>query len=98
MAKRQRYDLDEFVAARSEQSPGFHRLVEAASLRRQILRDLAEIRSGLGLPRTVIAARMGTSESAVARLERGEIDPRFTTVERFAAALGKRVEWTLTDA
>lgn len=98
MAKRQKDDLDEFVAARSKQSPGFDSLVEAASLRREILRDLSEIRKALGLPRTVVAARMGTSESAVARLECGEIDPRFTTVERFAAAVGKRVEWKLTDA
>ena len=54
---------------------------------------LAARREKLGLSQTVIAARMGTSQSAVARLEAGELDAKFSTVERFAAALGQRIEW-----
>ena len=50
-------------------------------------------REKLGLSQTVVAARMGTSQSAVARLEAGEIDAKLSTVERFAAALGQKVEW-----
>jgi ubiquitin-like protein Pup len=44
------------------------------------------------------AARMGTSEAAIARLEAGEVDPRLSTVERFADALGKRLEWHLGES
>jgi predicted transcriptional regulator len=36
---------------------------------------------------------MGTSQSAVARLESGELDARLSTVERYAAALGRTVDW-----
>jgi len=36
---------------------------------------------------------MGTSEAAVSRLESGKVDPKVSTAERYAAALGKRVEW-----
>lgn len=35
----------------------------------------------------------GHLESAVARLEKGEPDAKLSTVGRYAAALGKRLEW-----
>ncbi|MGH8903085.1 MAG: helix-turn-helix domain-containing protein [Egibacteraceae bacterium] len=72
--------------------PGF---AEAALSRRRLVRELAEHRAKLGLSQTVVAARMGTSQSVVARLESGEIDARLSTVERYATALGQRIEWRL---
>jgi ribosome-binding protein aMBF1 (putative translation factor) len=85
--------IDEIVDERSERNPEFPNLVEAALRRRQLLRELAARREKLGLSQTLVAARMGTSQSAVARLEAGEIDAKLSTVERFAAALGQKVEW-----
>ena len=41
---------------------------------------------------------MGTSQSAVARLEAGDVDAKLSTVERYAAALGRRVEWRIAKA
>src|ERR687888_2828072 len=90
--------IDEIVDERSGVNPEFSDLVEAALRRRQLLRELAARREKLGLSQTVVAARMGTSQSAVARLEAGEIEAKFSTVERFAAALGHKVEWRLTRA
>jgi ribosome-binding protein aMBF1 (putative translation factor) len=90
--------LDEIVDARSGRNPEFPELAEAALRRRQLLRELATRREKLGLSQTIVAARMGTSQSAVARLEAGEIDAKFSTIERFAAALGHKVEWRLTKA
>ena len=46
----------------------------------------------LGLSQTEVAARMGTSQSAVARLESGEVDVRLSTLERYAAALESRLD------
>lgn len=85
--------VDEIVEERSQQNPEFPDLVEAALRRRRLLRELAGRREKLGLSQTVVAARMGTSQSAVARLEAGEIDAKLSTVERFAAALGQKIEW-----
>jgi ribosome-binding protein aMBF1 (putative translation factor) len=90
--------LREVVDERSRANQEFPELVEAAVRRRQLLRELAARRERLGLSQTAVAARMGTSQSAVARLEAGEIDAKLSTVERFAAALGQRVEWRVAKA
>jgi len=87
--------LDEIIAERAQRNPDFPDLVEAALRRRELLRELAARREQLGLSQTTVAARMGTSQSAVARLEAGETDTKLSTVERFAAALGQKVEWRL---
>lgn len=49
----------------------------------------------MGLSQTEVAAPMGTSESAAARLESGGGDLRLSILERYAAALGQRLEWRL---
>lgn len=87
--------LDEIVAERADRNPDFPGLVEAALQERQMLRALAAKRVELGLSQTLVAARMCTSQSAVARIERGESDPKMSTIERYAAALGQRIEWKL---
>ena len=92
-----RDDLDDYIADRTRRSPGFPAMVDEALRRRELLRALAEERRAANLTRTTVAARMGTSESAVARLEGGEADARLSTVARYAAALGKKIEWRVVD-
>lgn len=61
--------------------------------RRALMTELVAARKERGLSQTEIAAQMGTSQSAVARLEGGDLDARLSTVERYAAALGHTVDW-----
>jgi ribosome-binding protein aMBF1 (putative translation factor) len=70
--------------------PGFK---EMAERRRALAGTLAARRAEVGLSQTQVAARMGTSQSAVARLESGDADVRLSTLERYAAALGERLDW-----
>lgn len=58
---------------------------------RRLIRSLAERRKLLNLSQTEVAARMGTSQSALARLEAGEGDPLLSTIERYATAVDGEV-------
>lgn len=72
--------------------PGFDDL---SSARKELAGELVTLRKAAGLSQTEVAARMGTSQSAVARLEAGEGDLRLSSLERYAAALGRRIDWRL---
>jgi predicted transcriptional regulator len=72
--------------------PGF---AEMAARRRALAEELVERRISLGLSQTEVAARMGTSQSAVARLETGLADVRLSTLERYAAAVENVIDWHL---
>jgi ribosome-binding protein aMBF1 (putative translation factor) len=65
--------------------------------RGRLIRELAEQRQAAGLSQTEVAARMGTSQSAVARLESGTADLRASTLERYAAAVGGQITWRLDN-
>jgi ribosome-binding protein aMBF1 (putative translation factor) len=65
--------------------------------RGRLVRELAGQRQAAGLSQTEVAARMGTSQSAVARLESGTADVRASTLERYAAAVGSQITWKLNS-
>ena len=72
--------------------PGFRDMAER---RRSVAGQLLTLRRELGLSQAEVASRMGTSQSAVARFEAGELDARLSTVERYTTALGARLEWRI---
>jgi len=61
----------------------------------ELLEQLVERRRSLGLSQTEVAARMGTSQSALARLESGQSDTRMSTLTRYAAALDTQLGFAL---
>ena len=48
-------------------------------------------REELGLTQTELAKRAGIHQGDLSRIERGECDPRWSTVQRISAALGEIV-------
>src|SRR6266851_7604916 len=80
--------------------PGFREMAlrRMSQERAALVRELAAQRQSAHLSQTAIAARMGTSQSAVARLESGEADVRLSTLERYAAALGQRLDLRVKGA
>ncbi len=54
---------------------------------RQLMTDLAKRRRQHGLTQIDVARKMGTSQSYVARLETASLDPRVSTLLRYAAAI-----------
>jgi len=79
----------------SPRRSSFPGLGEASARRRELIDELVRVRQEGELSQTEIAARMGTSQSAVARLESGALDARLSTLERYAAALGQTVDWQI---
>ena len=77
----------------SSRRSAFPGLQARSGRRRELIEDLVRARQESELSQTEIAARMGTSQSAVARLESGELDARLSTLERYAEALGYAVNW-----
>jgi predicted transcriptional regulator len=79
----------------SERRSSFPGLEGRVGRRRELIDELVRARQESALSQTEIAARMGTSQSAVARLESGDLDARLSTLERYAAALGQTVDWQI---
>ena len=77
------------------QPPPFPGFREMAERRRRVVDQLVSARRQEGLSQTAVAARMGTSQSVVARIESAGKDVRLSTLERYAAAVRRRIEWRL---
>ena len=85
-------DLDRFVERTVAEHPEFDEMLDAAIRARELIRRLAEARTRAGLTQTEVARRMGTTQPAIARFEAGGLDPRLSTVERYARVVGLRLE------
>jgi ribosome-binding protein aMBF1 (putative translation factor) len=57
-----------------------------------VVGEMIEARQAAGLTQTEIAARMGTSQSVIARLENARHMPTFEMISRYAAAIGRRLD------
>jgi DNA-binding XRE family transcriptional regulator len=64
--------------------------------RMELIDDLVRAREALGVTQSAIARRMGVSQPTVSGFEHEASDPRLSTVQRYARAVGKRVVVTLT--
>ncbi len=90
--------LDEMIAESTERNPNFPALMEEARQRRALLEALASVREQARIPQREVAESMETSQPTVARMESGTVDPRLSTLQRYAASVGKRLVWQIVDA
>jgi ribosome-binding protein aMBF1 (putative translation factor) len=71
--------------------PEFVREYEALEEEFALAAALIKARADAGLTQEEIARRMGTTQSAIARLEGGKSRPSTTTLAKFAKATGTRL-------
>lgn len=90
-----RDDLDTYIDDQEREIPGFAARVEAEAQRLALIGQLREIRLEQGLSQTRVAAAMYASQSQLAEIEAGSMDIRWSTIIRYAHALGVRLDWTL---
>ena len=68
---------------------GFTEAYEALEPEYQVVRQLLKARTRAGLTQDAVAERMGTTKSAISRLEAaGKHAPSLTTLRRYAQAVG----------
>ena len=88
----------EVFKARMLANPEVKREYDALEAEFEIAAELIRARARAGLSQAELAERMGTSQSAIARLESGRTLPSAKTLLRFAKATGSKVELRLSAA
>jgi transcriptional regulator with XRE-family HTH domain len=86
--------------ARALARPGVKKAYEALDEEFAFLDEVLKARAEAGLTQAEVAARIGTTQSAVARLESAEPrhSPSIATLQRYAQALGYRVQIRLVKS
>lgn len=92
-----RSELDDLLQTELA-SPVFAAAYQDAAARADLLFALVTQRRSLGLSQTAVARAMGTTQSAVSELEGGASDPRLSTLQRYARAIGGCVDVQLRNA
>ena len=76
----------------------FDEALASARLAIEVGEKVRDARESVGLSQRELAARMSTSQAAVARLEAGGTSATLTTLQKAAAALGLELTIDLTPA
>lgn len=91
-----RQSWDEVKAARSP-SPERRRGHEKAGRAIRLATEIRALREARGLSQRELAERVGTTQSAIARLEGGNISPSLPTLDKIAEALDAELSVGLAD-
>lgn len=88
-------DLDRYIKKRSEKNPKFAEGFDVGYEQFKIGVMLKQARMDAGLTQEQIAEKMNTKKSAISRIENHAEDIRLSTLESFAAALGKHLRFEI---
>jgi ribosome-binding protein aMBF1 (putative translation factor) len=83
---------------REERDAAFAEALEALRTRSPLQREMIDARVRAGLTQEQLARRMGTKQSAIARLESGRILPSIPTLKKLAEATESRLVVRLAEA
>ncbi len=78
--------------------PAFRAEYERLAPEFALARALIKARTNAKLTQAQVAKRMGTTQSVVARIESGQNAPNLRTLEKYAEAVGRRIEVKLVGA
>lgn len=82
------HDHPAFLAS-ARKHKGFQEAYEELALEYELARQMLKARTKAGLTQDMVAERMGTTRSAISRLESGgKHTPSLTTLKRYAEAVG----------
>lgn len=87
---------DEVKSERAD-SPARRRGYERAGRTIRLAMEIHELREKRGLSQRELAELLGTTQSAVARLEAGNVSPSLPTLDKIAEALGVELVVSFVD-
>ena len=85
-------------ARHMKSNPAYRKADDALESEFALVDALIQARARAHLSQAEVASRMGTTESAVSRLESGRVKPSTRTLERYAQATGHRLRISLEPA
>lgn len=74
------------------EDPAFRAEYEKADTEYALIEALIRARTKASLSQAELARRIGTTQSAIARLEGGNVSPTLATLKRYAEATGARLQ------
>jgi predicted transcriptional regulator len=78
-------------------NPEFREEYEKADAEFQLIEELVRARTKANLSQAELAKRIGTTQSAIARLEGGGVSPSLSTLRRYAEATGSKLKINLVS-
>ncbi len=78
-------------------NPDFRAEYDKADAEFRLIEALVQARTRARLSQAELARRLGTTQSAIARLEGGGVSPTLSTLRRYAEATGTRLEINLVS-
>ena len=75
--------------------PAFQREYEKADAEFSLIEALVKARTAAKMSQADVAKSIGTTQSAIARLEGGRVSPSISTLRRYAEATGSKLEINL---
>ncbi|MDZ4312613.1 MAG: helix-turn-helix transcriptional regulator [Cypionkella sp.] len=79
------------MLAKNMKDPAFAAAYAEADAEYSVIEAMISARAEAGLTQEALAERMGTTQSAIARLEGGRVSPSVETLRKYAKAVGKRL-------
>jgi DNA-binding XRE family transcriptional regulator len=80
------------MLAEQMKDPAFATAYAEADAEYSLLEEMLKARASAGLTQEALAEKLGTTQSAIARLEAGRVSPTVETLRRYAAATGRRLK------
>ncbi len=85
-------DLQKYIAERRKTDAAFDEGFDEGYQAFKIGALLKQAREASGLTQQEVATKLHTKESAISRIENHAEDIRFSTLEKFASVLGRKLE------
>ena len=90
-------DLEKYIEQRKSSDPEFANGFEEGYLHFKIGVMLKQERLKAGFTQEEIANRLNTKKSAISRIENHAEDIRLSTLQKYASAIGKRLQVDISD-